>query len=74
MFETRDSDTITGCVVGNITNGARVEILFTCYSGTIKALMDRRLARKLGAAVEDTSKVTDAQIKQEKQTKLAALK
>ena len=55
VFETRDSDVITGCVVGHITNGARSEILFTCYSGKVKSLMDRRMARKLGAAVEDTT-------------------
>ena len=73
MFETRESDTITGCVIGHITNGARTEILFTCYSGTVKSLMDRRLARKLGAAAEDTTKVTDAQINKEKQTKLTSL-
>ena len=74
VFETRDSDTITGCVIGHITNGARSEILFTCYSGNIKSLMDKRMARKLGAAAEDTSKVTDAQVNKEKATKLTSLK
>jgi|Transcript_18065 hypothetical protein len=74
VYETKDSDTITGFVVGHIASTARSEILFTCFSGAVKSLMDRRLARKLGAATEDTTKVTDAQINKEKQTKLAAMK
>jgi len=53
---------------------ARREILFTCYSGAVKSLVDRRQARKLGATTEDTSLATDAQIKQEKSAKLASLK
>ena len=73
VFETKDSEAITGCVIGHVTSAARREILFTCYSGDIKSLVDRRQARKLGAATEDLSKMTDAQINKEKQTKLALL-
>ncbi len=73
VFQTKDNETITGCVIGHVTSAARSEILFTCYSGAIKSLVDRRQAKKLGATTEDTSQVTDAQIKQEKTAKLSAL-
>lgn len=42
VYQIKDSETITGCVVGNVTSAARAEILFTCYSGAIKSLVDRR--------------------------------
>ena len=64
---------ITGCTIGHVTSAARKEILFTCFSGAIKSLVDRRQARKIGATTEDTSQLTDAQIKQEKSVKLTAL-
>ena len=73
VFETKDSETITGCVVGNVTSAARKELLFTCYSGAVKSLVDRRQAKRLGATTEDTNQLTDAQLKQEKTTKAAAL-
>ena len=56
----KDSETVTGSIVGNITSAARREILFTCYSGAVKSLVDRRQARKLGATTEDTTQITDA--------------
>ena len=42
VFETKDSETITGCVIGNVTSAARREVLFTCYSGAVKSLVDRK--------------------------------
>lgn len=42
VFEVKDTEAITGCVVGHITGAARSEILFTCYSGDVKSLVDRR--------------------------------
>lgn len=42
VFEARDTESITGCVVGHVTSAVRSEILFTCYSGDIKSLVDRR--------------------------------
>ena len=69
VYQTRESETITGCVVGHVTSAARREILFTCYSGVVKSLVDRKQARKLGATTEDTSQLTEVQIKQEKTAK-----
>lgn len=60
VFETKDSETITGCVIGHVTSVVRREILFTCYSGAIKSLVDKRQARKLGATTEDTTQASDA--------------
>ena len=60
VFETKDSETITGCVIGNVTSAARREVLFTCYSGAVKSLVDRKQAKKIGATTEDTNQLTDA--------------
>ncbi len=59
--------------MGHITSAARKEILFSCYSGAIKSLVDRKQARKLGTMTEDTTQMTDAQIKKEKSAKTTAL-
>lgn len=69
----KDTEVITGITVGHVTSAARREVLFTCYSGAIKSLVDKRQARKLGATTEDTSQMTEAQIKQEKSAKLNVL-
>ena len=42
VFEVREQETITGVTVGHITSAARKEILFSCYSGAIKSLVDRK--------------------------------
>lgn len=60
VFEAKDTEAITGCIIGHVTSAARSEILFTCYSGSVKSLVDRRQARKLGAASEDVTKMTDS--------------
>ena len=62
-FVAKDTEVITGCVVGHVTSAARREILFTCFSGAIKSLVDRRQARKLGATTEDTTAMTEAEVK-----------
>lgn len=59
MYNTREIDTITGICVGNVTHSGRKEILLSCFSGTIKSLIDRKHAKKLGSQGEDLSKVTD---------------
>jgi hypothetical protein len=69
----KDTESITGFVVGNVTSAVRKEVLFTCYSGAVKSLVDRRQARKLGTTTEDTKQMTDAQIKQEKSAKFTVL-
>ena len=63
VFEVKDSEVITGITVGHVTSAARREVLFTCYSGVIKSLVDKRQARKLGATTEDTTQMTEVQIK-----------
>ena len=73
VFEVKDSEVITGITVGHVTSAVRREVLFTCYSGVIKSLVDKRQARKLGATTEDTAQMSEAQIKQEKSDKLNVL-
>ena len=73
VFLTKDTEVITGIVVGHITSAIRKEIMFSCYSGAVKSLVDKRQAKKIGATTEDTSQLTDAQIKQEKSAKLNVL-
>jgi hypothetical protein len=73
VFEIKDSEVITGISIGHITSAARREVLFTCYSGMIKTLIDKRQARKLGATTEDTTQMTEVQLKQEKSEKLNVL-
>ena len=46
------------------------EILFSCYSGAVKTLVDKKHAKKLGAITEDSSSLTDAQLKIEKDKKI----
>ena len=73
VFQIKESEQITGCVVGHVTSAQRKEILFTCFSGAVKSLVDRKQARRLGTTTEDTTQLIDAQIKQEKSSKLTAL-
>ena len=68
-----EGDSVTGIAVGNVTNSVRREVLISCYSGAIRTLVDKKHAKKLGTLTEDASALTDAQIKKEKQQKLAAL-
>jgi len=60
VFQGKETETITGIAVGYITSVKSKEILISCYSGTIKSLVDRKHAKKLGAVTEDASALTDA--------------
>ena len=53
VFETKEHDTITGLVVGNVTNTKHKEILFTCYSGALKSLVSKKQMTKMGTLTED---------------------
>ena len=46
-------------MIGNITSATKKEILFSCYSGAIKTLVDKKHAKKLGAITEDSSALND---------------
>lgn len=72
VYEVRESETVTGLNVGFVTNAAKKEILYTCFSGAVKSLVDRKAAKKFGANTEDA--LTNAQAKKEKDQKLAELK
>ena len=63
MFTIKEQDVVTGVVVGHITSATKKEILFSCYSGAIKTLVDRKHAKRLGTLTEDSSALTDAQLK-----------
>ena len=73
FFQVKETEAITGCVVGHVTSAARREILLSCYSGAIKSLVDKRQARRFGATTEDTQQMTEAQLKTEKDKKLTLL-
>jgi hypothetical protein len=54
VFEYRESDEqITGLTFGFITSPKVPEIIYSCYSGTIKSICERKLAKKLGIATEE---------------------
>lgn len=55
VFETKENETITGLCCGHITSASKKEIIFSCYSGAIKSLVDKKAAKKMGAQTEDTS-------------------
>ena len=42
IFQTKETDTITGLVIGHVTNTKYREILFTCYSGAVKSLVSKK--------------------------------
>lgn len=55
VYETRESETITGIDVGFITSSSKKEILYTCYSGAVKSLIDRKSLKKFGTVTEDNT-------------------
>ena len=67
VFEIKQEETITGLAVGYITSATKKEILFTCFSGAVKSIIDKKAVKKLGAQQEDTKMTTDIQIKKEKE-------
>lgn len=73
VFQTKEKETITGIGVGFITSVKSKEIVFSCYSGAIKSLVDRKHAKKLGTMTEDTTAMTSAQLTKEKLAKQQAL-
>lgn len=66
QYETKESETITGVIVGNVTSPNFKEILFTCYSGAVKSLVHRRHIEKMGTLTEDALKLTQQQVESEK--------
>lgn len=46
--------------VGNFTSSQKQEIIFTCFSGAIKSVLERKHAKRLGAMTEDTAGLTEA--------------
>jgi hypothetical protein len=55
-FETKENDEqITGLAIGLVTSPKQPEIVYTCYSGSVKSVCDRKVAKKLGVAVDDAA-------------------
>ena len=73
VFETKEHETITGLVIGNISNTKHKEILITCYSGAVKSLVNKKQMLKMGTLTEDTSNLTSQQIHDEQQQKMKVL-
>ena len=69
-----EKETITGVACGYITSTQRVEVLFSCFSGAIKSLVDRKQAKKHGTKTDDVSQLTDQQVHKEKLQKQEDLK
>ena len=55
VFSAKEQETITGVAFGHITSSQKLEIIFSCFSGAIKSIVDRKQAKKIGATTEDTS-------------------
>jgi hypothetical protein len=70
QFEMRDPETITGVAAGNISSTTYTELLFTCYSGAVKSLVQKKQLARMGTLTEDTDKMTKVQVDDEKQKKL----
>lgn len=69
VFATKEQETITGFALGNFTSSQKQEIIFTCFSGAIKSLLERKHAKRLGVMTEDSAAMTEAQIHKEKTDK-----
>jgi hypothetical protein len=41
--------------VGLVTSPKQPEIVYTCYSGSVKSVCDRKAAKKLGTTVDETA-------------------
>lgn len=59
VFETKEKETITGIVVGNITSVKYKEVLFACYSGAVKSLVHKKQLAKMGTTTEDPHALTE---------------
>jgi len=54
VYEHKEADEqITGITYGFITSPKIPEIIYSCYSGNIKSICERKSAKKLGVATED---------------------
>ena len=54
VFEYKEPDEqITGLTYGFITSPKVPEVIYTCYSGAIKSICERKTAKKLGIATEE---------------------
>ncbi len=54
MYEYREvNEQITGLTVGYVTSPKVPEILYSCYSGNIKSICEKKSAKKLGVATEE---------------------
>lgn len=57
-FECREQDEqITGLTVGFITTPKHPEVLYTCYSGAVKSICDRKSSKKIGMALDEQVEV-----------------
>lgn len=59
MFTIKESEVVTGVAIGHITSAVKKEILFSCFSGAIKTLVDKKHAKKLGSITEDASTLNE---------------
>lgn len=56
VYETRENDEkITGIAVGLFTSPKHPEIIYSCYSGAVKSICDRKTAKKIGVAADEES-------------------
>ena len=58
-YETKENDEqITGLAIGLVTSPKYPEVVYSCYSGSIKSICDRKVAKRIGVALEE---ITDTQ-------------
>jgi hypothetical protein len=54
VFECRELDEqITGIACGYITSPKHPELIYTCYSGAVKSVCDRKSAKKIGVTLDE---------------------
>ena len=58
VFETKQDETITGLACGFITSATKKEIIFTCFSGAVKSIIDKKAVKRLGTLQEDPKAAT----------------
>ena len=74
VFSIKEQEVVTGIIVGHVTSSTKKELIFSCYSGAIKTLVDRKHAKRLGTLTENSEALTDMQAKQEKTKKMTEMK
>lgn len=57
-YECKEQDEqITGLAVGFVTSAKHPELIYSCYSGAVKSICERKASKKVGVAVDDNAVV-----------------